>query len=230
MPGRLVVTPTNALLTHERNYIERMDPYVTVRVGGAVQKTTPHTDGDKNPYWQNQELEFNLTNEHEINLQVWDHNVVSQDGLIGEGTLSVQQVIYQQMGNHTVNLTYKGREAGSLNVQTYFEGVGGNQGYGQPAYGQPAYGQPQYGQPAYGQPQYGQPGYGQPAYGQPQQGYGQPAYGQPGYGQPAYGQPGYGQPAYGQPGYGQPAYGQPQYGQPGYQDGGHHHHHKDEYY
>ena len=237
MPGTLIVKPQYARLTHDTDTFSRMDPYCTVKIGSQSQSTKTCENGGKNPNWGSTSLNFRITSEDIVNVEVWDKDLISKNDLIGQGAVSLP-TITAGGSNSSLNcsLLYKGKPAGEVYLQfEWYSDTGGKpgqQGFGMPPGGY-AY-PPQQFYPPQGYPQQYPPGYG---YQQPPPGYQQPA---PGYQQqqpapyqqqqpaPGFQQqqpaPGYQQqqpaPGYQQqqpPGYQQPAPGYQQQPGPGYQ-------------
>mmetsp|Transcript_3532 Transcript_3532/g.5443 ORF Transcript_3532/g.5443 Transcript_3532/m.5443 type:complete len:139 (-) Transcript_3532:586-1002(-) len=113
--GNLVVRPYKADLRRNLDLFSKMDPYCVVIVGGQKYKTRVHTRGGKHPMWQDQFI-FRRSTETEIRFEVWDFDKYSNDDLVGEGKLQLQQVIRSRFDDW-VELTYKhGKRAGKVRV------------------------------------------------------------------------------------------------------------------
>lgn len=52
--GTLLVTFLSASLQRDTELIGQMDPFVEVRIGDIVQRTSTHSNGGKTPLWQEQ--------------------------------------------------------------------------------------------------------------------------------------------------------------------------------
>ena len=173
--GILYIRPVGAQLTHDTDLFMKMDPYCVFINGGYRVKTSTCYNGGKKPYW-NEQIELNANSQDRVTIEIWDHEVVGSNNVIGLGELQVSKVI--AMGgnyNDFVPLFYHGKPAGNLSVSASFVQKGGfqqQQGFVQ----QQAYVQPQQNfvqqQPTYIQPQQGFVQ--QQAYVQPQQTYVQP--------------------------------------------------------
>ena len=99
-----------------------MDPYVRMQVGSRVFKTKTHTDGGKNPSW-NDEFSFKRTNEDVVNIYVYDEDDVSSDDLVGEGRFMLSKVCsgITNTFNENLPLFYKGKGAGEIFLSVVFQ-------------------------------------------------------------------------------------------------------------
>ena len=211
MQGKLSIKVISAKLTYDTEIFGRMDPYAVLKIGYETLKTRTANDMGKTPVW-NEVFEVQLRGEDSIQFTLWDKDIGSKDDYIGDGAITLSDLMHNRHVERWFPVMRKGKNIGNIQITLDFtpSNMGGVQpgvpnpypayppqpGYGYPP--QPGYGYPP--QPGYGYPP--QPGYAQP----PQSGHGYPP--QPGYQQPP--QPGYGYPP--QPGYGYPP--QPGYGYP----------------
>lgn len=62
-----------------------------------------------------------------VRFEVWDRNHVSADAMIGQGVITIQQIIASKGVMCPVSLTYKGKQTGQLNVQCKYHPDGGQQ-------------------------------------------------------------------------------------------------------
>jgi Ca2+-dependent lipid-binding protein len=62
----------------------QQDPACVVTCGSQKVRSKTHTDGGKNPVW-NQTFRFNVINENDITLTVVEDDVIGRDDLIGTG-------------------------------------------------------------------------------------------------------------------------------------------------
>lgn len=181
------VNANGAQLTHDTDFLSRMDPYLVLHYGGQRKQSTMREEAGRNPRWGDSFV-FSRNNDSIIRVQVWDKDTFSPDDLVGEGQVNIMGALSNPPGmpmELPVELFYQGRSAGRVSLSIISEGgYGGTYpqqgGYGN-QYGQQPYGQPPYGQQAYGQQPYGQQPYGQQPYGQSPGGFGQQGFGGPGW-------------------------------------------------
>jgi Ca2+-dependent lipid-binding protein len=126
MSGNLVVKPLTAKLTHSTESFGKMDPYCKVIVGSEYSQTGVHKDGGKTPGWNMTLTLRRKENDEFIAFEVFDKDDHSKDDLIGSGTLAIASVVKNKNKyNDWVNLTYKGKSAGTLLVDVEFFPDGG---------------------------------------------------------------------------------------------------------
>ena len=217
MAGKLHVKPSAAKLTHDTEFLGRMDPYVKVRLDNSEKSTSVNSGGGKFPSWRN-ELIFDRSFENMIIFQVWDSDTMSSDDLVGEVTVPLQSTIDKRHTDEWYNLVYKGKPAGQLRVEMDWKPPTVNMGNvsgmvmgAMPGYINQAY---QGGPGMGGAPM--NPGYSQPYPGYPPQGGGYTGYppqgsppGPPGYAPQGYAPQGYAPQGYPPQNMPPPAYGYP---------------------
>ncbi len=118
MPGTLIVKPQYARLTHDTETFARMDPYCTIKIGSQAQSTKVCENGGKNPNWGSSCLNFRISSEDVVNVEVWDKDFLSKNDLIGQGSMSFYSITSK--GNNpslTCSLAYKGKSAGEVYIQ-----------------------------------------------------------------------------------------------------------------
>lgn len=72
--------------------VGRQDPYCVVKVDRQSRRTKTHTDGGKNPVWE-EVLEFkNVTEDSVLKIEVYDENVLLRDVLIGSCRVPLKKV------------------------------------------------------------------------------------------------------------------------------------------
>ncbi|CAD8116220.1 unnamed protein product [Paramecium sonneborni] len=114
--GTLMIKPLKAKLTHDTEFLGKMDPYCKVIIGNQTQRTREHTDAGKHPTW-NQSLSFRRTNEYLAEIQVWDSDEVSKDDLVGETSIALQKYLVDTpIPAEWINLSYKGKPAGQIYI------------------------------------------------------------------------------------------------------------------
>lgn len=66
------------------------DPYAVLKVGGQTFRTKTHTDGGKNPVW-NETFAVNVINDNTADLTLYDSDV-GKDDVIGTATVGLAKV------------------------------------------------------------------------------------------------------------------------------------------
>ena len=133
MTGNLIIKPLKGELTHDTEFLGKMDPYIKFRLGGQEFKTKVHSDGGKMPVWSDV---FNVRRQAETTLQFWvyDQDVVSDD-FVGEAIFDLGQVCFP--GGHFSNFVpiyFKGKSAGKIYLEIQFipDQMGMGMGMNQP--------------------------------------------------------------------------------------------------
>ncbi|CAG9336071.1 unnamed protein product [Blepharisma stoltei] len=134
--GSLIVRPISAKLIKD-TATGTMDPYVVIKVGAHEQKTNYCRNGGKTPNWDEQ-LNFIVSGEDQINISVWDKRTLAKDKEIGETTVPLQTVIAAKHFEDWVDLLHKGRNVGQVRLHLVFneEFQAGQQVVGQQGVGQ----------------------------------------------------------------------------------------------
>ncbi|KRX01184.1 C2 domain [Pseudocohnilembus persalinus] len=174
--GNLVITAVNAALKRDTEFFGKMDPYVKFQIGSQVLKTKEAKDMGKAPKW-NQQLNARIQGEQIITFDIFDKDI-GKDEYIAQGSYPLGK-LFQYPGQtvqENVKLQYKGKDAGTINLnfqyfpdqqQQQFQQQGFNQ-FNQPQQQHGGFNQPQ--QQYYNQPPQ-QHGFNQP---HQQQGFNQP--------------------------------------------------------
>lgn len=111
----LRVRPIDAHLTHNTDFLGKMDPYVIIYYGGQKLLSSVHIAGGKNPQWADI-LQFQVTPDRQMTFEVWDKNK-KVDDFVAQGHENITDVLFKS-GNYTkkIPLMYNGKDAGFLNV------------------------------------------------------------------------------------------------------------------
>ena len=70
----------------------KADPYAKLRIGTQEFSTKPNPGGGKNPIW-NEEFNFDISNEREIEVEVLDKETVGNDKFMGQCAVSIMEWI-----------------------------------------------------------------------------------------------------------------------------------------
>ena len=117
---KLLIRPLTAKLTRDtEGMFGKMDPYCKISIGGKWYKSKVHTDGGKNPVWQDSYL-HPLTGETEATIQVWDEDSVGKDDMVGDCVVSLQDTIVKRSTTDWYELKYKGKSSGKVCVNFEF--------------------------------------------------------------------------------------------------------------
>ena len=94
-----------------------MDPYVKVIVGKQEHKSAIAKGMGKNPSWKD-ELVFNVTNETEIRLELWDDDI-GPDDFLGKLKIPMKDVIGKGIieQNYVLKSRILGSQMGSIHLQ-----------------------------------------------------------------------------------------------------------------
>lgn len=162
--GTLTVTLEFAQGLKDKDWFGRQDPYCLLTCGSQTFRSKVHEDGGKDPVW-NQTFMFNIINENNVDIKIFDHDHTSRDDPVGTACISLATV--RVKGSDHVKApvnTRRSKQHGVISVALAFAPNRAAQASA-----------PQYGAyPAASGPYPANP-YGPPAaYGQPPQGYGYP--------------------------------------------------------
>lgn len=114
--------------------IGRQDPYVKFTLEGRstkiVMKTKTDTDGGREPEWVDENFSFQVVDQYNILIEVWDEDSVGDDDLIGAATVSLLPIFRYGYVDDWLNLWMKGKfgnkePAGQLHLEMSFEGPSG---------------------------------------------------------------------------------------------------------
>mmetsp|Transcript_15728 Transcript_15728/g.29670 ORF Transcript_15728/g.29670 Transcript_15728/m.29670 type:complete len:701 (-) Transcript_15728:1141-3243(-) len=101
----------------------KASPFVQIKVGSNEVSTTVHRDGGKSPVW-NSLFEFNITNEKEMSINVFDKGLVGRDIFMGKATINLLDWMAQGNYYGTVELLdHSGGLAGGLVVEALFHKI-----------------------------------------------------------------------------------------------------------
>mmetsp|Transcript_5267 Transcript_5267/g.11254 ORF Transcript_5267/g.11254 Transcript_5267/m.11254 type:complete len:672 (-) Transcript_5267:99-2114(-) len=119
--GKLVVTIIRGVnLKAGQGVFGRADPYVRVKIGDKALFTNPHKSGGKNPEW-NEEFEFEMTTEKELEIEVLDKEVIGSDKFMGFARVNILDWVAQGEYQGAIELLdQSNRNAGRLAVNAAF--------------------------------------------------------------------------------------------------------------
>ncbi|KAE8909194.1 hypothetical protein PF005_g6158 [Phytophthora fragariae] len=132
--GVLTVTCHSAKQLRSVDAIGRQDPYVKLTLDGRatqmVRKTKTDTDGGSEPEWGGQVFQFDIVDQYNLQVEIWDEDSVGADDLIGAASLSLLPIFRYGYADDWLKLWVKGRfgnkdPAGMLRLEMSFEGPAG---------------------------------------------------------------------------------------------------------
>lgn len=104
----------------------KADPYAKLKIGSQEHQTKPDVQGGKAPVW-NQEFEFQISTEKEMEIDIFDKEQVGSDKFMGRAKVSIMDWI--AMGNFQGDipiLDMSEKEVGKVNVNVKFDRPGAN--------------------------------------------------------------------------------------------------------
>lgn len=122
--GQMSFTLEFAKDLKDQDLFGRMDPYCVLTVAGQRFRTRTHTDGGKNPVW-NQTFTFNVINENTANVEIFDSDTMGRDDRIGSCTVDFSKARTNGVDHQQVAVsTNKGKQRGFLSVKMVFQANG----------------------------------------------------------------------------------------------------------
>ena len=120
-PGLLAVKINTGILKRNTEFFGKMDPFVQITIGSQTKRTTTHRNGGKNPKWNGEILEFDITNEQEMKLSVLDEETIKAHDLVGEAVYFIQAVTKGEIKQKAIELLFKGKMVGTVYVDFDFK-------------------------------------------------------------------------------------------------------------
>ncbi|GMI59415.1 hypothetical protein ScalyP_jg8067 [Parmales sp. scaly parma] len=125
--GKLVVKVVKGVdLKAGQGMFGKADPYVKLRIGSQEHATKPHAQGGKNPVW-NQEFDFEISTEKDLEMDVMDKEQVGNDKFMGRAKVGIMDWIALGHFEGEISILDKAeKEVGKINVNVKFERPGAN--------------------------------------------------------------------------------------------------------
>lgn len=99
----------------------KADPYARLRVGTQEYSTKPNPSGGKNPIW-NEEFQFDISNEKEMEIEVMDKETVGNDKFMGRCKVSIMEWIANGRFEGDLDLQDKSNKpVGRITIASKFE-------------------------------------------------------------------------------------------------------------
>jgi Ca2+-dependent lipid-binding protein len=129
--GTIYIRPQNARLFRDTDIIGAMEPYVRVTIGYQSQYTRRAVG--KTPVWSYENLPFHHNPaDLWIVIEVFDHDAVGKDDLVGGGCYGVQSLVQLGRVSQPIPIYFRERPVGDVMVDMEFVPSGSGAGYGPP--------------------------------------------------------------------------------------------------
>ncbi|KAJ0773592.1 putative C2 domain-containing protein [Helianthus annuus] len=127
MANLLEVTVVGCNKLKDTEWISRQDPYVCVDYGNTRNRTRVCTDGGKNPTFQEKFVYNMIEGLRELNIMVWNSNIISRDDFIGSGKVHLAKVLTRGYDDSSWALqTKNGRHGGEVRLIMHYSGANAN--------------------------------------------------------------------------------------------------------
>ncbi len=125
MPGTITFKPIEANLTHNTDFIKKMNPYCAFIVGGKRINSQISKHGGKHPHWSDA-VTVPYTNESKIDVELMDKDRITKDDLVGSFQVDLPELQAQGQSSKWYPLYYKNKPAGEilLEASIHDEGFG----------------------------------------------------------------------------------------------------------
>lgn len=120
--GKLIVKCLRAIdLKAGQNMFGNANPYCKLQIGAQIYQTQPHPNGGKNPVW-NEEFAYDISNEKEINIDVYDKQTVGMDKFMGRSRISIIEWVANGRFDGDIDIEDRERKiVGKVSVSVRFE-------------------------------------------------------------------------------------------------------------
>ena len=99
----------------------KADPYARLRIGTQEFSTKPNPGGGKNPIW-NEEFQFDISNERDMEVEVMDKETVGNDKFMGRCKVSIMEWIANGRFDGDLDLSDKaGKPVGRCTISASFD-------------------------------------------------------------------------------------------------------------
>jgi len=125
MPGTITFRPIEANLTHNTDFLKKMNPYCAFIAGNQRFNSQICKHGGKHPIW-NDAVTVPITNENMVTLELMDKDKITKDDQIGFAKIDLLEL--QNSGSKWYPLYHKNKPAGEILLEATFQG---DLGFGQ---------------------------------------------------------------------------------------------------
>jgi len=123
MPGTITFRPIEANLTHNTDFIKKMNPYCSFIVGNKRINSEICKHGGKHPHW-NDSISVPFANEAKILVELMDKDRITKDDHIGSFMIDVPELQAQGQSSKWYPLFYKNKPAGEILMEASIQGEG----------------------------------------------------------------------------------------------------------
>jgi len=121
MPGTFVFKPIEANLTHNTDFITKMNPYCSFLIGNEKVNSQICKHGGKHPHWSDA-VTIPATNQQTVVLELMDHDRITHDDNIGTCMIDLSEVQSRGTVSRWYPLTYKNKPAGEILLEAVWQG------------------------------------------------------------------------------------------------------------
>jgi hypothetical protein len=121
MPGTFSFRPIQANLTHDTDWLGKMDPYCSYRVGPQRIKGPICRNGGKFPKWEDATVNVPATNEPSMVVDLMDKDKVLFDDNIGSFVIDLQEVQNRGQLSKWYPVYYRQKPAGEILLEAAYQ-------------------------------------------------------------------------------------------------------------
>ena len=107
--GKLTVICEKGIEIKAPGMMSKADPYCKITIGSKTEQTKVHSKGGKNPIWGD-EFNFQISNEKECIIEVYDKESMGKDKFMGEAKVSIMDWISKGVFDGNVDLYDKSKK------------------------------------------------------------------------------------------------------------------------
>jgi hypothetical protein len=121
MPGTYTFRPIQANLTHDTDWLGKMDPYCSFRVGPQRIKGPICRNGGKFPKWEDATINVPATNEPSLVVDLCDKDKILHDDNIGSFVIDLQEVQSRGQLSKWYPIYWNKKPAGEILLESAFQ-------------------------------------------------------------------------------------------------------------
>jgi len=121
MPGTFTLRPIQATLTHDTDWLGKMDPYCSYRVGPDRVKGPVCRNGGKFPKWEDATVSIPAMNEPSLLVDLLDKDKLWADGNIGSFVIDLQEIQSRGQLSKWYPVYYHKKPAGEILLEAAFQ-------------------------------------------------------------------------------------------------------------
>ena len=121
VPGKLAIKVNTGILKRDTELFGKMSPFVHITIGSQAKRTGAHRKGGKNPNWNGEILEFDIKNEEEMQLIVYDEEHVKKHDLVGQATYFLRRITLGEEKQKPIEILHKSKMVGTVYLDFDFK-------------------------------------------------------------------------------------------------------------